>query len=110
MPNFLHLIATHNNEHGITATHSEMKKTARRMERAYNDRADRDVAAVEFLALAYDREFSDRTGEEAVEHVMNPTECTHHASVQRRIHHRSAGPVRLDPDVREVVDVVGEAA
>lgn len=25
----------------------------------------------------------------------------------RRIHHRSTGPVRLDPDVREVVDVVG---
>ena len=50
MPNFLHLIATHNNKHGITATHSEMKKTARRMERAYNDRSDRDVAAAEFLA------------------------------------------------------------
>ena len=42
-----------------------------------------------------------------VEHVMNPEDCTHHASVQRRIHHRSKGPVRLDPDVREVVDVVG---
>ncbi len=85
MPNFIHSLSVHNNHHGITATHSEMKKTARRMERVFNDRADKDMAAAEFLALAYDREFSDKTGEEAVDHVMNPDECTHHASVQRRI-------------------------
>lgn len=110
MPNFLHDLATYNNKHGITATHSEMKKTARRLERAFNDRADQSIEAAEFLALAYFRKFSDRTGEEAVAHVMNPESCTHHTSVQRRIHDRSAGPVVLDPAVREVVDVVGVAA
>ena len=85
MPNFLHLLATHNNLHGITATHSELKKTARRMERAFNDRADKAIEAAEFLALAYFRKFSDKTGEEAVEHVMNPEDCTHHASIQQRM-------------------------
>ena len=67
-----------------------------------NEMSDEDLSAL-FKRICY----SDTTGDEAASHLDNPEECTHNDSVQRRIHHRSNGPVRLDPDVREVVDVVG---
>lgn len=84
-PNFLTELARYNAINGVQATFSEMKKTARRLERAFNDRADKAIEAAEFLALAYEKEYSDITGETAVAHVMNPKECDHHKSVERRL-------------------------
>lgn len=84
-PDFLTELARYNAVNGVKATFSEMKKTARRLERAFNDRADKAVEVAEFLALAYQREFTDPTGETAVAHVMNPNECDHHKSVERRL-------------------------
>lgn len=62
---FLTLIANHNKARGITATFSEMKKTARRMERAYNDRKDPDLDP-----YAYVLDYSDETGETATDNVL----------------------------------------
>lgn len=84
-PDFLTELARYNAINGVAATFSEMKKTARRLERAFNDRLDKAVEVSEFLALAYDKEYSDTTGETAVAHVMNPKECDHHKSVERRL-------------------------
>lgn len=84
-PDFLTKIASHNAINGIRATFSEMKKTARRLERAFNDRADKAVEVAEFVALAYEKEYSDHTGETAVAHVMNPADCDHHASIELRL-------------------------
>ncbi|MGP9488916.1 hypothetical protein CIK76_05085 [Glutamicibacter sp. BW80] len=84
-PGFLTELARYNAINGVSSTFSEMKKTARRLERAFNDRADKAIEAAEFLALAYEKEYSDITGETAVAHVMNPKECDHHKSVERRL-------------------------
>ncbi|GGJ59168.1 hypothetical protein [Glutamicibacter ardleyensis] len=84
-PDFLTELARYNAINAVQATFSEMKKTARRLERAFNDRADKAVEAAEFLALAYEKEYSDITGETAVAHAMNPKECDHHKSVERRL-------------------------
>lgn len=84
-PDFLTELARYNAINGVSATFSEMKKTARRLERAFNDRKDKAVEAAEFIKNAYDKEYSDITGETAVAHVMNPVECDHHKSVQRRL-------------------------
>ncbi|MGP9782580.1 hypothetical protein ACT3UQ_08980 [Glutamicibacter sp. AOP12-B1-11] len=84
-PGFLTELARYNAINGVSSTFSEMKKTARRLERAFNDRADKAVEVAEFLALAYQREFTDPTGETAVAHLMDPKECDHHRSVERRL-------------------------
>ncbi|MGP5389830.1 hypothetical protein [Glutamicibacter arilaitensis] len=82
---FLSELARYNAINGVSATFSEMKKTARRLERAFNDRLDKAIEASEFIKNAYDKEYSDHTGETAVAHVMNPAECDHHVSVARRL-------------------------
>lgn len=79
-PDFLTLLSAHNNQHGIRLTFSEMKKTARRIGKAYDARPDQTVAAEDYFL-----DYSDITGETAVAHVMNPTDCDHHASVTRRL-------------------------
>lgn len=67
MPNFLTDLAKHNEIHGITATFSEMKKTARRMERIYNQN---EAARKAVDPLAYILQFWDETGETATDNVM----------------------------------------
>lgn len=60
---YLSKLATYNQEHGITATFSEMKKTARRMQKLDDERGPVDIEA--FFLL-----HSDPTGEEATDNVM----------------------------------------
>ena len=60
---YLSKLATYNQQHGITATFSEMKKTARRMQKLHDERGPVDVEAF-FLLHA------DPTGEEATDNVM----------------------------------------
>lgn len=59
---YLSKLATYNQSHGITATFSEMKKTARRMQKLDDESGPVDVEAF-FLLHA------DPTGEEASENV-----------------------------------------
>lgn len=67
MPNFINELAKHNAKHGITATFSELKKTARRMDRIY---ADSEAARKAVDPLAYILDFWDSVGEEATDNVM----------------------------------------
>jgi ABC-type Zn uptake system ZnuABC Zn-binding protein ZnuA len=60
---YLSMLATYNEDNGITATFSEMKKTARRMQKLDDERGPVDVEA--FFLL-----HSDPTGEEATANVM----------------------------------------
>lgn len=60
---YLSQLATYNQQHGITATFSEMKKTARRMQKLDDERGPVDIEA--FFLL-----HSDPTGEEATGNVM----------------------------------------
>jgi hypothetical protein len=60
---YLSKLATYNEFHGITATFSEMKKTARRMQKLHDERGPVDLDA--FFLL-----HSDPTGEEATANVM----------------------------------------
>jgi len=60
---YLSKLATYNQSHGITATFSEMKKTARRMQKLADEQGPVDVEA--FFLL-----HSDPTGEEATDNVM----------------------------------------
>jgi acid phosphatase class B len=59
---YLSKLAAYNELHGITATFSEMKKTARRMQKLHDERGPVDLDA--FFLL-----HSDPTGEEASENV-----------------------------------------
>ena len=61
---YLSKLATYNAKHGITATFSEMKKTARRMQKLHDEQGPVDVEA--FFLL-----HSDPTGEEATDNVMS---------------------------------------
>lgn len=79
MPNFIHILAQHNNKHGITATHSELKKTARRIEKAYEVRPDKKVDP-----YAYVLDYSDKVGEEAAENVDAERE-TNRTNAARRL-------------------------
>jgi hypothetical protein len=63
---YLSKVAAYNEENGITATFSEMKKTARRMQRAHEAMPDGWRLTVE----EYFRQVSDPTGEEATDNVM----------------------------------------
>ena len=60
---YLSMLATYNQDRGITATFSEMKKTARRMQKLADEQGPVDVEA--FFLL-----HSDPTGEEATDNVM----------------------------------------
>jgi ABC-type Zn uptake system ZnuABC Zn-binding protein ZnuA len=59
---YLTKLATYNAKNNITATFSEMKKTARRMQKLHDERGPVDVEA--FFLL-----HSDPTGEEAATNV-----------------------------------------
>lgn len=82
-PDFLSKLGAHNAIHGVMATFSEMKKTARRIEKAYDARppAQELISADEFLRIHY----SDPTPDTAIAHIENPDECDHYPSVQRRL-------------------------
>lgn len=75
--NYLNELAAYNQRHGITATFSEMKKTARRLDKlAAEQEQPVDIEA-------YFLDYSDEVGEEATDNVM--TERAHHASIVRRL-------------------------
>lgn len=61
---YLSKLATYNQKHGITATFSEMKKTARRMQKLDEETGLRVDIEAFFLLHA------DPTGEEATDNVM----------------------------------------
>ncbi|QDG87153.1 hypothetical protein [Pseudarthrobacter sp. NIBRBAC000502770] len=75
--NYLGELAAYNQKNGITATFSEMKKTARRIEKLDAERAEPIDLNAYFL------DYQDPTGEEAAENVDGERE--HHASVRRRL-------------------------
>lgn len=82
-PDFLSKLGAYNAIHGIMVTFSEMKKTARRIERAYDARPESQelISADEFLRIHY----SDPTPDTAIAHIENPEECDHYPSMQRRL-------------------------
>lgn len=82
MPNFLNLLAAHNEKNGITATFSEMKKTARRMDRIY---AEHEEARNAIDPLAYVLDYSDETGEIATDNVLAERAKQNAANAARRI-------------------------
>lgn len=84
-PDFLTKLATYNAINGVNATFSEMKKTAARIAKAFDARPDPSLTADEYFL-----DYSDTTGETAVAHVMNPTECTHHESIQLRLDRKAS--------------------
>lgn len=75
--NYLNELAAYNQRKGITATFSEMKKTARRIEKLDAERGEPVNLDEYFL------DYQDPTGEEAAENV--DTERAHSASVKRRL-------------------------
>ena len=75
---YLSKLATYNQSHGITATFSEMKKTARRMEKLHDEQGPVDVEAF-FLLHA------DPTGEEATDNVMAERAATNKTNAARRL-------------------------
>jgi len=63
---YLTMLATYNQRNNITATFSEMKKTARRMQKLADERG-----TVEFVDFeAYFLLHSDKVGEEATDNVL----------------------------------------
>jgi acid phosphatase class B len=75
---YLSKLATYNAHHGITATFSEMKKTARRMQKLHDERGPVDIEA--FFLL-----HSDPTGEEAVQNVLDERAKQNEANAARRV-------------------------
>lgn len=75
---YLSKLAIYNQSHGITATFSEMKKTARRMQKLHDERGPIDLDA--FFLL-----HSDPVGEEAVANVMAERAEANAASAARRV-------------------------
>lgn len=63
---YLSKLATYNQNHGITATFSEMKKTARRIERICNEN---EAARKAVDPLAYVLQYWDETGETATDNA-----------------------------------------
>jgi hypothetical protein len=63
---YLSRLATYNQKNGITATFSEMKKTARRIERVVNEN---EAARKAVDPLAYVLQYWDETGELATDNV-----------------------------------------
>lgn len=75
---YLSKLAAYNVKNGITATFSEMKKTARRMQKLDEERGPVDIEA--FFLL-----HSDPTGEEATDNVMNERAQQNNAAAARRL-------------------------
>lgn len=75
----MNLLAAHNAEHGITLTFSELKKTSRRIEKAYEARPDRD----QIDPLAYVLQYKDDTGEQATDDYDSDRERNRVAAAQR---------------------------
>jgi hypothetical protein len=75
--NYLNELAAYNDRSGITATFSEMKKTARRLERLEAERGEPIDLNEYFL------DYQDPTGEEAADNV--DAVRSHHVSVMRRL-------------------------
>jgi hypothetical protein len=75
---YLSKLATYNQQHGITATFSEMKKTARRMQKLHDERGPVDVEA--FFLL-----HKDPTGEEATDNVMAERAAQNKTNAARRL-------------------------
>jgi len=78
---YLSMLATYNQSHGITATFSEMKKTARRIEKHHASMPEGWRLTVE----DYFRQVSDPTGEEATDNVMNERAERNAANAARRL-------------------------
>lgn len=64
MPDYMNLLAKYNADHGITATFSELKKTARRMQRLNEETGLRVDIEAYFL------DYKDEVGETATDNVM----------------------------------------
>ena len=75
---YLSKLATYNQKHGVTATFSEMKKTARRMQKLHDERGPVDIDA--FFLL-----HSDPTGEEATDNVMAERAEANRKAAERRV-------------------------
>jgi hypothetical protein len=75
---YLSMLATYNEDNGITATFSEMKKTARRMQKLHDERGPVDIEA--FFLL-----HSDPTGEEATDNVMAERAEQNRTNAARRL-------------------------
>jgi len=74
---YLSKLAAYNQRNNITATFSEMKKTARRMQKLHDERGPVDVEA--FFLL-----HSDPTGEEATDNVMAEQAAINRTNAARR--------------------------
>lgn len=79
MPNYLNLIAAYNEAHNITATFSEMKKTARRMQKLNEE------TGLNIDVEAYFLDYSDETGETATDNVINEQRQSNAANAARRL-------------------------
>ena len=77
---YLSMLATYNEENDITSSFSEMKKTARRMQKLHESMPDGWRLTVE----DYFRQVSDPTGEEATDHVMAERAKQNAANAARR--------------------------
>lgn len=75
---YLTMLATYNQRNNITATFSEMKKTARRMQKLDDERGPVDIEA--FFLL-----HSDPTGEEATDNVMAERAAQNATNAARRV-------------------------
>lgn len=75
---YLSKLAAYNVMNGITATFSEMKKTARRMQKLHDERGPVDLDV--FFLL-----HSDPTGETAVENVLAERAEQNKANAARRL-------------------------
>jgi len=76
---YLSKLAAYNVMNGITATFSEMKKTARRMQKLDEERGERVDLDAFFLL------HSDPTGEEAVANVLIEHAAQNKANAERRL-------------------------
>lgn len=75
---YLSQLATYNQRNNITATFSEMKKTARRIQKMHED-----LGTVEFVDFeAYFLLHSDKVGEEATDNVLT---AQNKANAARRV-------------------------
>lgn len=79
---YLSELAGYNERNGITATFSEMKKTARRIERIC---VENEAARTAVDPLAYVLQFWDETGEEATDNVMAERAKHNHTNAARRV-------------------------
>jgi hypothetical protein len=75
---YLTRLANYNAEHGVHATFSEMKKTARRLQKLH-DELGPDAAEAFFLL------HSDPTGEEATDNVMAERAAQNKVNAARRL-------------------------